>query len=507
MKQRLSFVLLCSLLATSATQAQLLVKDYLYHPEQYNEGYYDVEPSFVYHEEFGIETLGYDHFRSPFIARSTFEKTGLTLPEEAQQRPIAYSGTTDEGGHYAVVELQGEIEGVPNYFLYIYDGEGNHTLTTSLTMLAEREGLIEQLIYDRGRFYYNITDPFGMGGPEHFSNFMLFCFDPVRNDLVWESNVCVSSSSFLLLDDYIVAGYGGSGVDDFITLIDRQNGLSYSTNPMPSAPAAIGTTNDNEGLGIWFTDYKGILYRYRIASTGIRVTGSGVRMRQGPSTSDPIYNDPFTQRPCYPLEGDVLPYLGEEGDWYRVSFMGEELYISKQFSMRYDGEANSVTNRMLRDMIAQKLKEHDDSALRHPIFFVEQDIDGEGASEVLAITPSFTAVFTGNDKERRLVAQDTPLHLSIYPGLHAVRTYEGLSTGYEYEMLYFLKGDRVAEVWNYYSNPLGNIHEEDEVAVEQGFTRTIGNGKPQPITEEEYFAKRRLFDDAETFDYTEVIDL
>ena len=37
-------------------------------------------------------------------------------------------------------------------------------------------------------------------------------------------------------------------------------------------------------------------------------------------------------RPTYAMKGDILQYLGEEGDFYKVLFDFTEVYISKQFS-------------------------------------------------------------------------------------------------------------------------------------------------------------------------------
>ena len=67
------------------------------------------------------------------------------------------------------------------------------------------------------------------------------------------------------------------------------------------------------------------------SSALVRVTGTHVRLRKGPGTEYSIYSD-SAGNPIYPDEGDCLEYVGQDGDWYNVSFKGQSLWISKQFS-------------------------------------------------------------------------------------------------------------------------------------------------------------------------------
>lgn len=64
--------------------------------------------------------------------------------------------------------------------------------------------------------------------------------------------------------------------------------------------------------------------------SGVVVNGVHVRLRYGPGLEYSIY--PNDYNPIYPKKGTVLTYLGDYGDWYQVSYNGETLYISKQFS-------------------------------------------------------------------------------------------------------------------------------------------------------------------------------
>ncbi len=61
------------------------------------------------------------------------------------------------------------------------------------------------------------------------------------------------------------------------------------------------------------------------------IDGSGLRLRLGPSTSSDTFKWPDgTNR--HPKVGEKFKYLGESGDFYKIDFNGNELWVSKQFS-------------------------------------------------------------------------------------------------------------------------------------------------------------------------------
>jgi hypothetical protein len=61
------------------------------------------------------------------------------------------------------------------------------------------------------------------------------------------------------------------------------------------------------------------------------IDGSKLRLRLGPSTSSDTFKWPDgTNR--HPKVGDKFKYLGESGDFYKIDFNGNELWVSKQFS-------------------------------------------------------------------------------------------------------------------------------------------------------------------------------
>ena len=74
------------------------------------------------------------------------------------------------------------------------------------------------------------------------------------------------------------------------------------------------------------------------ASSPIRsiiVTGDKVRVRKGPGLDyDPVTD--ASGKNIHPEKGDVLEYLGEAPEFYRVRFRGYECWISKQFAIASD---------------------------------------------------------------------------------------------------------------------------------------------------------------------------
>ncbi len=65
----------------------------------------------------------------------------------------------------------------------------------------------------------------------------------------------------------------------------------------------------------------------------VEVTGTNVRLRIEPNLNGAIYKD-SKGSPVYPAKGEKLEYLGESGDFYKVTFNGKQLFISKQFTRK-----------------------------------------------------------------------------------------------------------------------------------------------------------------------------
>lgn len=62
----------------------------------------------------------------------------------------------------------------------------------------------------------------------------------------------------------------------------------------------------------------------------IIVNGEGVRMRFGPSLKAG-YLKTSNGGTLSVKKGTRLPCLGEEGDWYKISYQGKQYYMSKEF--------------------------------------------------------------------------------------------------------------------------------------------------------------------------------
>ena len=63
------------------------------------------------------------------------------------------------------------------------------------------------------------------------------------------------------------------------------------------------------------------------------VTGTGVRLRLGPSLQAEILSD-FYGKSIHPKKGEYLEYIGEVDGWYHVRYNGDDVWISKDFSSR-----------------------------------------------------------------------------------------------------------------------------------------------------------------------------
>lgn len=66
-------------------------------------------------------------------------------------------------------------------------------------------------------------------------------------------------------------------------------------------------------------------------STNVIVDGTHVRLRMAPSTEGKIVED-APNKPHYVNKGDVLPYLGTSGNFYKVKFDGKVVYVSRDYS-------------------------------------------------------------------------------------------------------------------------------------------------------------------------------
>ena len=73
----------------------------------------------------------------------------------------------------------------------------------------------------------------------------------------------------------------------------------------------------------------------------VTVTGNSVRLRVGPGLNYDFLKWSNGTARC-PQKGEKLTYLGENGDWYKVSYAGQTLYIFKQYA-KLNGAASTPT--------------------------------------------------------------------------------------------------------------------------------------------------------------------
>lgn len=78
----------------------------------------------------------------------------------------------------------------------------------------------------------------------------------------------------------------------------------------------------------------------KVGNKVVVIDGEEVRLRLGPSTSSGTYKWPDgTNR--HPNKGDVFRYLDEAGDFYKIDYKGQEVWVSKQFShLEHEEEAS-----------------------------------------------------------------------------------------------------------------------------------------------------------------------
>lgn len=491
------FFALIALLAVPCMQAQVLVKEHQFHPKQYNDGYYDVEPSFVLKCEFNIEPIS--TCMGP-RARWEFEDNGMALPAEYSQHIIQFAGHHDNGQYF--VSMRHFEDGSNDYVLHLFNNMDRCYKSIELTALYDRFSQIDHFTYSRGRYYFNMVPiDYGTEGPEYQNYYKVLCYDPEEEKLVWESDVHSSRDLFIVTDDYVIAGFGGYEAEDFIRLIDIKTGNTLCQCPMPTQPTAMGMAGDT----IFFEDYQGELYRYRVSKQGVRVKGKGVRLRRGPSTSDEIFTDKFTGKIVYTLNEDVLPYLGESGEWYKIRFMDETLYISKQFSELYKGEKDSP-EMLAFDAWNKAEMKRCYQPVSKPYFQMEVDL-GDGSDKLsILCNNSSAALFVPELGSKTLVVTGEPYSIHIYPSLKCIRYYEGNALGMEDERLYFIRDNKVVETWLHNSDPQGNVWKEGEVEVKSEYIKII-NGKASKCTEKEFFDKASIVENVEEFNILENFDL
>lgn len=479
------FLLSFLLLAPALSTAQVLVKDHIFHPDQYNEDYYDVEPDFVYKSEFNIEP---QHCINEYAARYQFEEMELKLPADHAEYQVMFFGHHDNG-QYAV-SVRYLDDGGADYVLHLYNNLDRCYSNVNLSDITNIFSRIAHFVYYRGYFYFNMEAPDGeVGDVEHTDFYYIYCFDPETETIRWQSEQETSRDEFLITDEYIFAGFGGSDCRDYVTLLKRENGQNLCEVPMPSRPTAIGMASDS----IYFADYKGELYRYFVQPRGVLVTGKGVRLRRGPGTEHEIFADPYTGKTVYPLQDDILAYVGETDEWYKVHFMGEELYISKQFSEITTGRADDAIFDAYYQWNENALK-NNNLYIYHPCIMLSMPLKNGDDVHFMKSGSKLALFEEKTNSKLKFVAEGDFYSFYLNQEQNYVRYYEGNAIGFEDSRLYIIKNGKIAETWLYSNTPVGDWH-QDEVEIKNSCSKII-NGKTMPCTEKEFFQKIESMDNS-----------
>ena len=322
MKPLLSALFLFSM--SVAASAQFLVKDESWTLDQIAEGYYDVEKAQVFHERFGI--TGRNGVPDSALSGQRFQELGLEAPGDVSGLQVIFCGATDEG-YYAVFDEPDYNITEPRTVLVIYNA-ARRAVHQYLLSEALDQGRILDFRSDRGLFFLAMGNE-GRRTRSGCNSYQLFCFDIGADSIVWQSDYEVCRGQFELLDRHLVAGYGGEGISDRVCLIDRLTGATLQRAPLPSQPVYIEATASQDT--VYVSDYTGAVHRFLICDRCVRVMGRSVRLRRGPSTDDAVFTD-ARGKTIYPRQGDMLAYLGQAGDFYKVRFRQQELYISRRYS-------------------------------------------------------------------------------------------------------------------------------------------------------------------------------
>lgn len=470
------------LLTSSIASAQFLVKDDFWTLEQIGEGYYDVEVAMIYQQTFGI--TGHNYVKGNTLSEISFREAGLTPPSEVNGLQVSFFQQTDFG-YYAVFDEKDYNIVEPTAILVLYNKEKK---PTHLYLLSDTfaNGRLCDFRYADSLFYIalgneNRLTEFG------YMSYQLFCFDLKGDRILWRTNYEVCKNQFDVLDKYLVSGFGGSGISDYVYLIDRRTGVALDYVPTPSQPEYIEATRTQDT--VYVVDHNSVIYRYLILDRCVHVTGNGVRLRRGPSTSHEIFTD-AKGRPIYPLAGDNLVYLGQSGDFYKVRFKKQELYIAKRYSELRD----HILEKQKLLMRWQEALASRDEYVAAPASILFVDVDKDGVDE--RICKDFNdniAVFTARNQNYQLLFLDNLESTHVYPSSDALRTYMDLSNGYVSESIYLLNGSRLQATY----------HRENDT-----YTKLIpSSDSPVKIKAKEYETQRARLETAPELSLDTCFDL
>lgn len=118
-----------------------------------------------------------------------------------------------------------------------------------------------------------------------------------------------------------------------VTVMWVSRGGSKADEPIVTEAAAPDTVVKHDTVVMKQQVVHEVRHEYSAPAnpTQVVVTGQNVRLRLTPSLAAGTltYTDGTN---VHPRRGQVLTYVGEEGDFYMVNYRGYNVYVSKQFS-------------------------------------------------------------------------------------------------------------------------------------------------------------------------------
>jgi len=317
MKAMKRLVALATVMAvTAAAMGQVLVKTHTIDPEEV---------------EMFKERANIDLRNKPnglfYRLREKTDIEGLLAPAGLEGLECYITDETDNG--YVALFRRPTSADDYRFVVVTFDENKKPTGTYNLGALTGNDYCeVQDIRWFDGHLYFNMACPTyssSIGG----RGSKLYDLDLASNEIVWSSKYLVSNDIFLVDQYFVYCGYGFTGEDDFIYLLDRRYGVTLTACPIHTAHEYMQFMDDGR---LFVQDYDGYGYIFAVAQQGVRITGTGVRLRMGPSTSSAVLVDENEQA-IHPLKGDVLPTWGDEGDFFKVIWNGANyVYVSRRYA-------------------------------------------------------------------------------------------------------------------------------------------------------------------------------
>jgi hypothetical protein len=93
----------------------------------------------------------------------------------------------------------------------------------------------------------------------------LVAVTPETGAVRWRTRPLISNGTFLVLPDFVVAGYGFTAEPDYVSLVRRRDGRVLHRERLGSAPEEIRQV---DGGQIEVRDYDGATYRFELTGVG-----------------------------------------------------------------------------------------------------------------------------------------------------------------------------------------------------------------------------------------------